>query len=413
VIEDKGNTTLVQTGDHYYLNVADGTAGPELKLNGDVPGQDGGLTPIGAEQTASGYDVAFISADGHYSVWSAGADGNCKQNLTGDLAANSAKLEAYEQAVFQQDLNGDGVTGLDAQWSDELAKDITDGKLDQIINPDPGPTTTVIESNGNESLVLSGGHYYFSADGTASGPELTFNGAAVTPGDNDRDAIAVEQHGTGFEVVMKAEGSDTYNVWETDANGNYQSSLTGDIAGSSATMGVVEAAFHQDLNGDGVTGMDQQTADLAKLIQHWSNLDLGTTAAGNGIVASGTDSMPPASPLIVGGMDSTPASPLIVGGMGSVPPASHGAITVGGMDSVPGAQTHDAALAAMHDYYNSISSSGIGSGQTIACLGLSQCGVASDPMAHGVGSAASLFSDPHGSQSFDSHFSDSTEHKAA
>ena len=60
-IEAFGSTSLVQVGNHYFLdNISSGT-GPELKYGGApvVAGQFGSYTPIGAEQTSSGYEVAW------------------------------------------------------------------------------------------------------------------------------------------------------------------------------------------------------------------------------------------------------------------------------------------------------------------------------------------------------------------
>ena len=80
VIESFGSTSLTQVGNNYYLYNSGGT-GPELKFVGAavVAGQfAGGLAPIGAELTASGYDVAWkaTGAD-QYTVWSTDSSGNC------------------------------------------------------------------------------------------------------------------------------------------------------------------------------------------------------------------------------------------------------------------------------------------------------------------------------------------------
>ena len=69
VIESFGSTSLVEVGNNFFLdNISSGT-GPELKYGGAavVAGQFGGWTPIGAEQTAGGYEVALENA-GHRSV---------------------------------------------------------------------------------------------------------------------------------------------------------------------------------------------------------------------------------------------------------------------------------------------------------------------------------------------------------
>ena len=61
VIEALGSTSLVQVGNNFYLDSISSGTGPELKYDGApvVAGQFGAWTPIGAEQTASGYEVAW------------------------------------------------------------------------------------------------------------------------------------------------------------------------------------------------------------------------------------------------------------------------------------------------------------------------------------------------------------------
>ena len=60
-IESFGSTSLVQVGNNYDLDSISSGTGPELQRGGApvTVGQFAGWTPIGAEQTASGYDVAW------------------------------------------------------------------------------------------------------------------------------------------------------------------------------------------------------------------------------------------------------------------------------------------------------------------------------------------------------------------
>ena len=68
--------------------------------------------PIGAEQTASGFDFAWkTSGTDNYTVWSTDSTGHYLSNLTGILSGTSAVLETLETA-FHQDLNGDGHIGV-------------------------------------------------------------------------------------------------------------------------------------------------------------------------------------------------------------------------------------------------------------------------------------------------------------
>ena len=73
-----------------------------------MAGQLGGWTPIGAVQTASGYDVAWeLAGADKYTVWSTDSNGNYLSNLIGSVSGTSTALESLE-TIFNQDLNGDG-----------------------------------------------------------------------------------------------------------------------------------------------------------------------------------------------------------------------------------------------------------------------------------------------------------------
>ena len=91
-------------------------SGPALKYNGAnvTAGEFGSWTPIGAVQTASGYDVAWKNTStGQYTV----VDHRQQRQLHRKsgrrcaVAGNSYALESLEP-IFGQDLNGDGVIGL-------------------------------------------------------------------------------------------------------------------------------------------------------------------------------------------------------------------------------------------------------------------------------------------------------------
>ena len=68
-------------------------------------------TPIGAEQTATGYEVAWkVPAADQYIVWNTDSNGN-HVSQTAVMSGSSAALESFETS-FHQDLNGDGVIGV-------------------------------------------------------------------------------------------------------------------------------------------------------------------------------------------------------------------------------------------------------------------------------------------------------------
>ena len=109
-----------------------------------MTGKWGAWTPIGAEQTASGYEVAWKMAGAdQYQVWSTTSSGNYSSHLLGVVSGTSSALESFE-TTFQQDLNGDGIIGP--------------------------PPPTVIESKGATDLDQVGNNYFLYAHGTTSGP---------------------------------------------------------------------------------------------------------------------------------------------------------------------------------------------------------------------------------------------------
>ena len=81
--------------------------------------------------------------------------------------------------------------------------------------------------------------------------------------------IAAEQTATGYEVALKA-GSQ-YQVWDTDANGNYLSTALGPVLGTGAALWSAETSFNDDLNGDGTIGVPPP-----KVIEFSGSMSLAT-----------------------------------------------------------------------------------------------------------------------------------------
>jgi 20S proteasome alpha/beta subunit len=243
-----GSTTFAAFGGNYFLG---GAGGAVLKYAGApvVAGQFGDWAPIGAEQTASGYEVAWkVTGADQYSVWYTDSSGNFLSTPTGAVSGASAALELLEPS-FHQDLNGDGVIG---------------------------PVVTTIESNGATSLLQVGNNYLL---GGLSGVALNYMGAPVVAGEFGGWApIAAEQTSGGYEVAWKVTGADQYSVWNTDSSGHFVSSAIGVVSGSSTALQSLEPSFHQDLNGDGVIGPVVTTIEsngATSLLQVGNNYLLG------------------------------------------------------------------------------------------------------------------------------------------
>src|SRR4029077_609151 len=107
--------------------------------------QVGRWAPIGAEKTASGYEVAWKLGSDQYIIWLTDSSGNFTSTATDVVSGTDSTLQSLETS-FQQDLNSDGVTGLN------LPK-------------------TVVETAGVTDLVKLGSNYFFYPEGGTSGPE--------------------------------------------------------------------------------------------------------------------------------------------------------------------------------------------------------------------------------------------------
>ena len=249
VIEAHGAISLTQVGDQYYLDNSIGAIPPSLKFFGNdhlasvVPAN---WAPIGAEKTASGYEVAWKMAGAdQYTVWNTDTNGNYVSNI-GQVSGTSYALESLE-ASFNQDLNGDGHIGL---------------------------VTTAIETQGATDLTQVADHYFLS-DSLGSGPSLKYGGTDFVAGQFGGWApIGAEKTASGYEVAWKMAGADQYTVWNTDNNGNYVSNAVGVVSGGSYGLESLETGFNQDLNGDGHIGLvttaieTQGATDLTQVADH-------------------------------------------------------------------------------------------------------------------------------------------------
>ncbi|BBZ96766.1 hypothetical protein F07S3_65990 [Bradyrhizobium diazoefficiens] len=260
-IESAGSTSLVQVGNNYFLNPVAGGTGPELMFSSApvTAGMWTGWAPIGAEQTSTGYDVAWKNAStGQFNIWSTDSNGNYVTNLLSFVSGTSAALESYE-TTFHQDLNGDGVIGVPA---------------------------IAIESAGSTSLVQVGNNYFLNPVAGGTGPELMFSSAPVTAGMWTGWApIGAEQTSTGYDVAWKNASTGQFNIWSTDSNGNYVTNLLSFVSGTSAALESYETTFHQDLNGDGVIGVPAiaiESAGSTSLVQVGNNYFLNPVAGGTG-----------------------------------------------------------------------------------------------------------------------------------
>ena len=235
VLQVDGSTSLIEVGNNFHLYTSG--VGPSLKYDGVAvtAGEFGAWTPIGAIQTAGGYDVAWKMAGAdQYAIWSTDSNGNYVSNLTPAVPGSSTTLENFE-TTFHQDLNGDGTIGI---------------------------PTVVLQVDGSTSLTEVGNNFYLYSSG--AGPSLKYSGVAVTAGEfGGWTPIGAIQTAGGYDVAWKMAGADQYAIWSTDSSGNYVTNLTPAVPGSSTTLENFETTFHQDLNGDGTIGIPAATSPAA------------------------------------------------------------------------------------------------------------------------------------------------------
>ena len=111
-----------------------------------------------------------------------------------------------------------------------------------------------IEAVGAMSLVQVGSNFYMNPVAGGFGPALKYAGSPMVAGQSGGwTPIAVEQTSSGYEVAWQYPGSDQFTIWTTDSSGSFATN-TGQVSGTSATLLLAEARFHQDLNADGTVG---------------------------------------------------------------------------------------------------------------------------------------------------------------
>jgi hypothetical protein len=231
VIQTDGSTSLTEVANQFFLYNSNGS-GPALQFGGVpvVAGQYGAWAPIGAVQTAGGYDIAWKnSGTGQYTVWTTDSSGNHLTD-TAPMSGASYTLESFE-TVFNQDLNGDGVIG---------------------------PPKTVIQTDGSTSLTEVA-NQFFLYNSSGSGPALQFGGVPVVAGQYGAWApIGAVQTTSGYDVAWKNASTGQYTVWTTDSSGNHLTD-TAPMSGTNSALESFETVFQQDLNGDGTVGIPAST----------------------------------------------------------------------------------------------------------------------------------------------------------
>jgi hypothetical protein len=225
-IAHNGAITLAQVGVLFELNPASGGTGPLLKLNGSLitAGQfAAGWTPVGAVQTASGYEVAWsVPGQNEFVAWDTDSNGDFTSAATGILSGSSAELEGLE-ANFGETFAGAGAKA----------------------------TPSTIATNGATILAQVGNLFELKPASGGAGPLLQLNGSVVTAGEFAAGwtPVGAVQTASGYQVAWSVPGKNEYVVWDVSGNGAFASAGTGIMSGTSNTLQQVELNFHENFRG--------------------------------------------------------------------------------------------------------------------------------------------------------------------
>jgi serralysin len=225
-INTNGVTSLVQVGNHDELEAVSTGTGPLIELNGSAvaAGQfPAGWTPVGAEQTGGGYEVAWsIPGANEFVVWNTDSNGDYTSPATDVLSGASPELEAIE-AAFGEQFPGAG----------------------------PPASKATIATNGVTTLAQVGDLFELNPAGGGTGPLIELNGSAVTAGQFAAGwtPVGAVKTASGYEVAWSVLGANEYVVWNTDSNGDYTSAATGVVSGQSFALEDLNPLFGENLNG--------------------------------------------------------------------------------------------------------------------------------------------------------------------
>jgi hypothetical protein len=184
------NGQLALVGNVYELNPSGG--GLLLELGGSVvtAGSLGGWTPVGAEKTATGYEVAWnlVGSPGNdtYTVWNTDSNGNYTSSAVGLVSGQNFSLE---------DLNpvwGENVSGAPS--------------LSEVLVTNPG-AADLSHQTQNTTVNLGANGAFANNTGGLGGSSLTFNGTpfAITLGIGSHNFADIVEYtlapGSGIETV--------------------------------------------------------------------------------------------------------------------------------------------------------------------------------------------------------------------
>jgi VCBS repeat-containing protein len=239
-------------GNDYFMDSISSGTGPELKYAGVAvaEGQFGAWMPIGAEQTANGYEVAWkIPGTDQYGFWTTDSNGNYLSNIGGIFSGTSSTLESLETS-FHQDLNGDGVIGASATIATGATLELA--AADSVSVQFNGPTGTLILDH---SSAVAGQISGLTGTGSlSSSDQIDLKDIAFGTG----TTVAYTGNSTGGTLTVSDAQSHTANI---SLVGNYTgSTFTLSSDGSGGTI-VIDPPVQQDLASGTLSFNDPDSID--------------------------------------------------------------------------------------------------------------------------------------------------------
>ena len=209
--------------------------------------------------TVNGYALAIVSQWGYssdnlessYELVYVSETGQIDWMTSSTSSSDSAIVNAEQE--FDEDLNGDGTTGIDSSSFTQKTTDVTgdllftDGFGNLYIKPASGELISVVDPWNGESISLD--RFDSWADGSSSTETLK-----VTRWDNDTTTNLNDD-----KYLILAKDSYTYSGTTTEDYVIYKVDLEGNIDWMSdwnPSLSSYEADFNEDLNNDGVIGVN-------------------------------------------------------------------------------------------------------------------------------------------------------------
>lgn len=191
-------------------------------------------------------------------------NGSMVNGVWEDKTIWGAKSIAPYESLFQDDLNQDGITGIDASTLKTVDTDTTGAKLAR------DSQKSLYITNGADAPMTLPNSSWMEYDNSSPGSQYS----------NKREAVAIEailssaKVVTGYKLALRQ--TDSYNGVETvrwevqtlnkEGRQTYGTAGTmGAMGGSTWTNSIApyEYDFQQDLNGDGIIGVDISTLTVA------------------------------------------------------------------------------------------------------------------------------------------------------